>query len=65
MVDNTEILAYSIKQVAQMLQLPLSTVTYYCRTNKLPCIKVGRHYRILKSDLTRFLKECKDNTVVL
>ncbi|MBS5519663.1 MAG: helix-turn-helix domain-containing protein [Acidaminococcus intestini] len=57
---NSEgVIAFSTKQVSEMLQLPLSTISLYCKQNRLPCFKIGRHYRILKSDLDTFIQEAK------
>ena len=59
------IVAFSIKEVARMLQLPPSTISLYCKEGLLPCFKVGRHYRIAKIDLIRFIDEAKDECIVL
>lgn len=64
-METIEIKAYSTRQVATMLQLPLSTINYYCRQGLLPCVKIGRHYRILKQDLEDFLENLKANSVIL
>lgn len=60
-----EIKAYSVKEVAEMLHLPLSTLSFYCRDGDLPCFKIGRHYRILHEDLVQWIKEKKENSIIL
>lgn len=59
------IIAFSCKEVSKMLQIPLSTISLYCKEGKIPCFKVGRHYRIAKVDLIKFIDEAKDSCIVL
>lgn len=59
------IIAFSCKEVAKMLQLPLSSIALYCKEGKIPCFKVGRHYRIAKTDLIKFIDDAKDDCIVL
>jgi excisionase family DNA binding protein len=42
-------------QVAELLQLRLSTVEAYARRGLLPSVKVGRHRRFIPSQLERAL----------
>lgn len=44
------------EQVAQYLQLHLKTVQHYCRVKELPGFQVGRHWRITREDLERFIE---------
>ncbi len=39
------------RQVAAILQLRVSTVEDYARRGVLPCIKLGRHRRFLRSQV--------------
>ena len=48
-------IAFSSKDVATMLNLPLSTVAKYLRQGKIKTYKIGIHYRILRKDLYRHL----------
>jgi len=57
--DYQGIEAFSVKQISYILQLPLSTTSLYCKEGKIPCFKVGRHYRVLKKDLFHFISEQK------
>jgi len=43
-------------QVAQILQLHVLTVYSYIRRGKLDAIRLGRNYRIIPKDLTRFIR---------
>lgn len=38
--EYESIVAFSIKEVARMLQLPPSTIFLYCKEGLLPCFKV-------------------------
>lgn len=49
----------STKDVAKMLNVSPTTITYYIRTKKLPAIKLGKSYQISKSDLITFLESRK------
>lgn len=53
-------IAFSAKDIATMLNLPLSSVTRYMREGKLKTFKVGRHYRVTRLSLYRFIEnhEC-------
>lgn len=62
---NDKLEAYSIREVATMLHLPTSTLHYYCHNGMLPVFKIGRHYRILRSDLLEFIQTLKDTSTVL
>ena len=42
-------------QVAELLQMRLSTVESYARRGLLPSVKVGRHRRFIRSDVERAL----------
>ena len=46
---------YTTEQIAQILQIHPLTVLKYIREGKLRGIKLGRIYRILESDLQKFL----------
>lgn len=47
---------YTVPEVAQLLKLKGSTVRKYIYDKELPAFKVGREYRILESDLKKFIK---------
>ncbi len=58
--NNMEIL--TLDEVAEMLNLRVSTIRKYCREGKIPCIKIGKSYRIDKKDLIKFLNRRKQET---
>lgn len=53
-------IAFSAKDIATMLHIPLSSVSKYMREGKLKTFKVGRHYRVTRLSLYRFIEnhEC-------
>lgn len=55
-----KVIAFSAKDIATMLNIPLSSVTRYMREGKLKTFKVGRHYRVTRLSLYRFIEnhEC-------
>src|ERR671913_1631072 len=52
---ETELLAAT--DVAGMIGVKKTTVYRWCKEGKLPCLKVGKHWRIRRRVLEDFLKE--------
>ena len=52
---ETELLAAA--DVAEMIGVKETTVYKWCKEGKLPCLKVGKHWRIRREALEDFLKE--------
>jgi excisionase family DNA binding protein len=52
---DTELLA--VADVAELIGVKESTVYRWCSEGKLPCLKVGEHWRIRRGVLEDFLKE--------
>src|SRR5918994_100396 len=52
---ETELLAAA--DVASMIGVKETTVYRWCKEGKLPCLKVGKHWRIRREALEEFLKE--------
>jgi excisionase family DNA binding protein len=48
------------QQVAAILQLRVSTVEDYARRGVLPCIKLGRHRRFLRSQVEQAIVRLLD-----
>ena len=48
---------YTVKEVAELLKLPESTVYEYIRKHMIPSFKIGRHVRIRRADLDEAI-EC-------
>ncbi len=44
------------EQVAEILQVHVLTIYSYIRRGKLDAIRLGRSYRIIPKDLTRFIE---------
>src|SRR5829696_10375177 len=53
-VRETELLAAT--DVASMIGVKETTVYKWCKEGKLPCLKVGKHWRIRREALEDFLK---------
>jgi excisionase family DNA binding protein len=52
---ETELLAAA--DVAELIGIKETTVYRWCKEGKLPCLKVGKHWRIRREALEDFLKE--------
>jgi excisionase family DNA binding protein len=52
---ETELLAAT--DVASMIGVKETTVYRWCKEGKLPCLKIGKHWRIRRGGLEDFLKE--------
>src|SRR3954462_12334777 len=52
---ETELLAAT--DVAELVGVKETTVYKWCKEGKLPCLKVGKHWRIRREALEDFLKE--------
>lgn len=48
---------YTIKQVAEKIQLQEKTVREWLRTGKMKGVKLGRIWRIREQDLIQFLED--------
>lgn len=42
------------KELASYLRIPIRTLYKLCNEGKIPCKKVGRHWRFRKSDVDRW-----------
>src|SRR5918992_3204949 len=54
MARETELLAAT--DVAELVGVKETTVYKWCKEGKLPCLKVGKHWRIRREALEDFLK---------
>src|SRR5215213_7979353 len=52
---ETELLA--VAEVAELIGVKETTVYRWCKEGKLPCLKIGKHWRIRREVLEDFLKE--------
>ncbi len=55
----------NIKEAADFLRVPVSTVYRLVQVGKIPGVKVGKHWRFLKKDLQRlFVKKGKEDSEI-
>src|SRR5687768_16051454 len=52
---ETEVLAAT--EVAELIGIKETTVYRWCKEGKLPCLKVGKHWRIRRGVLEDFLRQ--------
>ncbi len=45
------------EDLARLLGVKESTVWLWCREGNLPCLKVGKHWRVRREALEEFLRE--------
>ena len=50
----------TIEELSSYLQIPKSTLYKLVREGKVPCQKVGRHWRFRKEAIDRWLDETRD-----
>lgn len=58
-------IAFSPKDVAIMLNIPLSTITKMCRDRELEAFKIGRHYRIKRKDIFKYIEKKIDESIII
>ena len=58
-------IAFSIKDVSIMLDIPTSTLAKLCREGNIKTFKIGRHYRISRIDLYNYIEKQKDLSIIL
>ena len=58
-------IAFTPKEVSQMLSVPLSTVYDLCYNGRLKAFKIGTHWRIHRKGLYEFLKHSIDTSIIL
>jgi excisionase family DNA binding protein len=52
---------YTPQEVADILQLNVITIYSYIRKKVLSAVKMGRNYRVAKTDLDKFIESNKTN----
>lgn len=50
---------YSCREIAELIGIKISTVRTYCKKGKIPCVKVGRSYRIAAKDFHEWFEAGK------
>lgn len=51
----------SIEELSAYLKIPKSTLYKFVREGKVPCQKIGRHWRFRKEAIDRWLEETPTN----
>lgn len=57
--------AFRIKDVSEMLGLPVSTIGAQVRAGKLKAAKIGRDWLIKRSDLYKWYMDAEDKSIVI
>jgi excisionase family DNA binding protein len=52
-----------IKEVADYLRMPLSTIYKLAQSGKVPAVKVGKHWRFMKKDLDQLFDQTQGNHI--
>lgn len=50
----------NIKEVADYLRIPVSTIYKLAQDGKVPAIKVGKHWRFMKKDLDLLFEQKRE-----
>jgi len=50
---------YSIEEVSKTLKVAYLTVYRWIQSKKISALKIGRQYRISKTDLDKFIESCR------
>jgi excisionase family DNA binding protein len=53
----------TVSDVAEKLQLSVSTIYKYTESQQIPSIKVGNRTRIMEESLNNYLLSCKNNGI--
>jgi excisionase family DNA binding protein len=61
--QNMELL--SAEDVAELVGIKESTVWRWCREGRLPCLKVGKHWRVRREALANFLEQSERSTTLV
>ncbi len=47
------------EEVAEYFGVKKTTVYRWCRDGRIPCLKIGKHWRMRREELAGFLKEAE------
>lgn len=50
---------YTLKEVAKMLRVSMTTIYRYVESGKLSAVKIGNSYRVTDEDLRKFIDDCR------
>ncbi len=51
----------SAEEVAEYFGVTTTTVYRWCNEGRIPCMKIGKHWRMRREDLVDFLKEAEES----
>ncbi len=51
---------YTCEEIAKLMGIKISTARTYCKTGKIPCMKVGKGYRVSVADFNEWLETEKN-----
>ena len=51
----------SAEEVAEYFGVGTTTVYRWCREGRIPCLKIGKHWRVRREELVAFLKEGEES----
>ena len=49
----------SAEEIALYFGVKTTTVYRWCKEERIPCLKIGKHWRVRREDLVDFLKEAE------
>ncbi len=52
----------SAEEVAEYFGVRTTTVYRWCKEGRIPCMKIGKHWRMRREDLADFLLEAEEST---
>ncbi len=61
MINNHEDEIMTVSEVAQYLRISEVTTYKFIQDGKIPGFKIGRHWRVKRSDLAEFIEKQKRN----
>jgi excisionase family DNA binding protein len=51
----------SAEEMAEHFGVTTTTVYRWCKEGRIPCLKIGKHWRMRREELVDFLKEAEES----
>jgi excisionase family DNA binding protein len=51
----------SVEEVAEHFGVTTTTVYRWCKEGRIPCLKIGKHWRVRREELVDLLKESEES----
>ena len=51
----------SVEEVAEYSGVTTTTVYRWCKEGRIPCLKIGKHWRVRREELVDLLKESEES----